>query len=372
MRKRLFFIGVAIVFLALLVIACDDGSSVRTYYPTPTGTLEPYVASLVTAGHADIALERAADLATVQASLYLATVEAAESAAEGAWAIYSAQATATADAINSQANIQALSIASTAAALEWQTTATAQANYATATAQAREATSTAVAWNVQATARADERTATAVAWQGMATATAEAYRAMTTATADAVAATRQAAVLEREALELERERITQPVRAWGPWVLLVVGVVGLALLIWRAAVVLELRGRAIQRDQRGDAPVFVLPLPGGGTTLYDPDRVWGPATVIDHDGQVTAPQLAPPEYQERTTARDQAVDLKTRGLPAQRRPASSRRVTPAMLQPGLPQHQGPMIRVVPPARVRPWLEDVEGQLALTAGNEHDD
>ncbi len=56
------------------------------------------------------------------------------------------------------------------------------------------------------------------------------------------------------------------------------------------------------------------------------------------------------------TARDQAVDLMSRGLPGQ---ASGQR---RRLPPNLPAMAPPpraLIRIVPPEQVRPWLEEVE-------------
>ena len=124
-----------------------------------------------------------------------------------------------------------------------------------------------------------------------AVATAAAY------TAVAVAFTSQA----------ERARLTYPVRAYGPWVLLLAA---FGVLLWagyRMTKAAEARVRAVPRDARGDAPILVLPLQGGGETVIDPDRSFGPALEIRDD--VRQPQLAPPEYQAGVTARDQAVDL---------------------------------------------------------------
>ena len=104
----------------------------------------------------------------------------------------------------------------------------------------------------------------------------------------------------------------------------------------------------------GDAPILVLPLQGGGETVIDPDRSFGPALEIRDD--VCQPQLAPPEYQAGVTARDQAVDLVSRGLPGQAGTSQRRKVLPPHIHPSSPRA---LIRIVPPEQVRPWLEEVE-------------
>ena len=360
MKRNVLLTAIAVLVVVVLLAPSCANSTYYTATPPPyTPTSAGLAGAYLEAARAEAERDQAANQATVQAAIAIATLQAIEANAESASAQAAAQAQATAVAVNAAATMQAMSIQATAADMSFRATQTAEAQSVMATANAYNATATAMARSLQATAQADS-------W----TATAEAVQARGTATAAAVEAIHQATLLEREALELERARRVQPVRTWGPWALLALAGVGLALLIWRAAVVLELRGRAVKRDQRGDAPVFLLPLPGGGVAMVDPDRGWGPATVVN-GGTVTAPQLAPPEYQERTTARDQAVDLKTRGLPTQRRLTPRRRV-PTMLRPGPPPNQGPMARVIRPEQVRPWLEDVEGQLALTAGGEHDD
>ncbi|HEY77341.1 MAG TPA: hypothetical protein G4O00_14385, partial [Thermoflexia bacterium] len=62
------------------------------------------------------------------------------------------------------------------------------------------------------------------------------------------------------------------------------------------------------------APILISP----DWKVVDPDRSLYP--ILD----VGNPLLPPPEQQEGVTARDQAVDLVTRGLPSGRRPTRSR------------------------------------------------
>ncbi len=288
---------------------------------------------------------------------YLAAVEAEETLRR-----YHAETTATAEA---------------RAALAWAITVTADASAAqrTATAQAAAVTATARAWHTtveaayaQATATQNASYATATAetlvFQQQATATAAAWSVAATSTVGAAQAqaTVLAAAAEQARLAAERERISYPARAYGPWVMLLAA---LGVLLWglvrfiRAG---ELRLRAVPRDERGDAPLLVLQQ-GGQLLVYDGDRAFGPALVVDAAGQVAQPRLAAPAEQAAVTARDQAVDLAHRGLPG---PAATRQpVTPRqaaqLLQPAAAALPPASIQIVPPAQVRPWLRDVEPQ-----------
>jgi chemotaxis protein histidine kinase CheA len=367
----------ALAFLPLLCgLACGESAS---NYPSAsvasaTPTLGGVAGAFLEAELAENRLQEAEDLATVQAAQSQATVNAAASDADAAQEWVAAQATGTAQAISAHATIVALDIQATAQAAAFESTRTAEAQHGTATAQAASArgtataqaervhatatsvaertTATAVARFATATAQAERATATTDAYQAGQTATVDAHRWMQTVTADAVTATAQAMIVQRE-------RVTQPLRTWGPWILTLLAVVAVGFLGYRAFVVWELRKRALERDQRGDAPVLALQRPGGGVVIYDPDRAWGPATIVDVD--VVHPNLAPPEYQERTTARDQAIDLATRGLT--RKPVSRRRrLSSKTMRPAPPPVPGPQIRVVRPDRVLPWIKEMQGQL----------
>jgi hypothetical protein len=144
-------------------------------------------------------------------------------------------------------------------------------------------------------------------------------------------------------MELQRQRLTHPLRTFGPWVLLVASVVSIGYIAWRLVTVLEIRLRALKRDARGDAPVYAAGS-GRAITLFDPDRnFWAGATIID--GQViqvydTAPS---PDYQARVVAGDQAVDLVTRGPLEGQRPFTRRqrtRVARRLSSTGPRQQQG--------------------------------
>jgi hypothetical protein len=347
---------------------------------TSTPTLGGIAGAYLAAEQAENRLQEESDLATVQAAQSQATVNAAASDADAAQEWVNAQGTATAQSISTHATLVFLNSQTTAQAAAFEATRTAEAQFGTATtqagfdhatatarAEATRATATTMAHRATATAGAQFATATTQAQQ--ATATTEAYQAGLTATVDAhrwgQTTTAEAITATAEARVARREQVTEPLRTWGPWVFAVSFIAGMGFLGYRAFVVWELRKRTMERDQRGDAPLLALQRPGGGVVIYDPDRSWGPATIID--AEVTQPSLAPPEYQERTTARDQAVDLATRGLEGKRTPRR-RRLPQAVMRPAPPPTVGPQIRVVRPEKVLPWIEEVQGQL-IEGGDE---
>lgn len=139
------------------------------------------------------------------------------------------------------------------------------------------------------------------------------------------------------------------------------------MVIWggyRLIRAFEIRLRSIRRDARGDAPVLVFQQ-SDRIVAYDPDRAVGPATVFAAD--VTQPQLSDPTVQERTTARDQTIDLRSRGLPRRSKPGVSQRQAQRLLQrasAGRPPRQ--RVQVVAPQRVRPWLQEVRPQALRNA------
>jgi hypothetical protein len=350
--------------LLLFTLACEEAATVTPGAPTPTpGAYPPLV---LDTGHQ-------ATIEAAQVERYLEAIEAEDTLRQ-----YHAEATATAEAYLYE---------------QWEATATAEARRfeATATAEAVRFDATATAWAVEGEARRAAATATAIAqatqearaaaaWAG--TATAEAVRFEQTATAQAGAieatatatthraareAAESAAAARRAELEAKREELVYPLKAYGPWALafvaLVLFVYGAIRLIGAA----EVQARVIRRDARGDAPVLVLRNANGRPVVYDPDRAFGPAAIIDAD--VTMPALTEEGQQAAVTMRDQAVDLATRGLP---RPdgrggggqsqGQRRRAAGKLALTGAP----PQVKVIPPATVAGWLRDVRPQaLALT-------
>ena len=262
------------------------------------------------------------------------------------------------DANSSQAT--AVSAAATAQFYSAQLTATVEAQHATATErawlmqatqQAAEITSTARVW--EATVTADSLSATSAAAQAataqsiQTTATQQVWN--TTATANEASSQAYATAMAGEAISVElavqRERMTNKVKAVVPWVFLVaVFVVSLALAIrWS-------RVRPVLRDARGDAPLLVI-----DGKVYDADR--NPYPLLDlSQKKPEIPALVPPELQAPTTARDQMIDLTTRGsLDA---PSNDRRKSAAKQMASQNMGALPTVKVLPPEQVRPLLKDV--------------
>ena len=243
----------------------------------------------------------------------------------------------------------------------------AAAGYASATATVESyymevarinATATAEAIAREEKQRAIEATATAVAFQPTATAIAQA------AVARDIELERQRLALAEErrraAQKARRDEMLLPFTTYGPWV---VGAVLAGVLIYgliRLIITFELRGRAIKRDARGDAPLMLLQN-GRTTIIYDADRAFAPVAQMDARG-ISMPSLVDDAYQAQVTMRDQAVDLATRSLPqseVDRREMNSRQrvATKLAMTGGAP----PVVRVIDAQSVRGWLQDVNPQ-----------
>jgi hypothetical protein len=317
----------ALALLPLLVLACGETYSGSGYHTAPVATGTPTLGGIAGAYlDAELAAqdrEHAEALATASAANHHLTVQAAQSVEDNAQAALQAATEATHQAIDHAGTMQVLDFNATAQMVAFDGTATAQARYetataqsevdnATATAQARYLTATTNAQRSTATARADWLTATAAAHQENQTATADAYYWQQTVAADRVTSTSVAVTATSEARAAERERLTQPLRTFGPWVVGALGIVGGGYIVWRFAVVAEIQGRQIRRDERGDAPIYAAG-DAAAITLHDPDRsFWGTTTIID--GEVTVHETAPtPQHQARLVAGDQALDMLTRG-----------------------------------------------------------
>jgi len=263
----------------------------------------------------------------VDANSSQATAVAAVSTAE----YYSSQLTATIEAQHTTATERAWLVQATQQAA--QITSTARAWEATTTADSIAATSTAAG---TATAQAVQGTATQRAWD-------------VTATADEASARTYATSMAGEAisvdLAVQRERMMNKVQAAVPWVALVSTLAALLILAIRWSGV-----RPIQRDARGDAPLLVM-----NGKVYDADR--NPYPLMDASGKKPQiPALVSPELQAPTTARDQMIDLATRGAldaPVKtQRKALARQMAEQTL-PALPQ-----VTILPPEQAGPLLKDV--------------
>lgn len=272
-----------------------------------------------------------------------------------------ARATMTADAHRATATAEAHATATAWAIAQSNATATAMADRATATAEVH---ATHNAW-----------TATAVVAQAQATEAAATQTAVVEATREAERAAVAQEQIKREQLETRRQQLVHPLKAYGPWAILVTFVVLLAWGGYRLLRAWEMRVRAVPRDARGDAPIMILQQ-GGHIVQHDPDRSFNPVTVINPQGQVTQPRLADTEDQERTTARDQAVDLSSRGLPrpSAKKKQGVKRKAGRLLQRSSRPVRPPAgkVQVIPPRRVETWLADVRPQAwkhALTVDGE---
>lgn len=313
--------------LMLLATACSE-----TAYTPGVGMAAPVVTSS--------SLQATVDAAQVQR--YLEAIEA-----EDTLRLYHAQGTATAEARLTQER-EAARLAqerqAQATATAWQLTVEAQQAAATATALAQAGAATATAQAQAATATAEARKQEAEARM-----TAEAWAATMTAVADeqaAVAAIR-AEQVERERLATQRERIIYPVKAFGPWVLAIAALVVLLWGLFRFIGAAEMQLRAVRRDSRGDAPLLIMQQ-GRHLMVYDADRSPG-AAITMLNGAIEQPALADAEAQGMVTARDQAIDMAHRGLPAQTRPpglAKAATLAAAPLYRILPAGQRPPAQVV--------------------------
>jgi len=244
-------------------------------------------------------------------------------------------------------NIQAQSTIAASQVLAANLTAEAYAPTREAAGTATERAWTMVGWtataSVDQTATAGSGTATQQARDAVATQRA----ADITATVDAAAASAQATALHGQAvsveLAIERERMMNKVQATAPWAAL--GII-LAVLI-----VIALRWskvRPIQRDSRGDAPLLII-----DGSVYDADR--NPYPLLDLSGKkASIPALTATEIQSATTARDQMIDLATRGIQGQANPQHKALAQKTAAQNILPAPPSP-IQVISPEQARPLL-----------------
>jgi chemotaxis protein histidine kinase CheA len=256
-----------------------------------------------------------------------ATRAAAESQAEQRYVVLTAEAQATADAHAraieqqrvwaTQQAANATQVAqATAQAIAIAETAQAQALAATAMQRSWEATATTEAWNRQATAtaqyKADVATATAEAVSFAQTATRAAWEERSTATAEIHTATAQAYHTTMTRQAERREETLGYARDYGLPVLLLIFAGLLGGLCVYGFKQWQKRPIVYSRSVLGDAEPMAVRRPDGGYTLIDLDRQPGHVTQLLGTGEVQVPQFRAAAQEERTTARDQAVDAVTR------------------------------------------------------------
>jgi hypothetical protein len=146
-------------------------------------------------------------------------------------------------------------------------------------------------------------------------------------------------------LAIERERMMNKVQAAAPWGFLFIAFVFVLVVAFRWSKI-----RPIQRDARGDAPLLVIE-----GKIYDADR--NPYPLVDLSGpKPSIPALTAPEMQAATTARDQMIDLATRGTQGQASPQRKALAQRMAAQNVLPPPA--QVRVLSPDQARPLLGDV--------------
>lgn len=251
-----------------------------------------------------------------------------------------------------QAAMVGVNLTATTVALDMQRAAATQNAVATATAVAIQAT----AQSQQATATAQARgTATAIAVEAIhAEATRQAFVLSVTqqaatleATATAQVLQAQATALAREQLAVEQQRMMNQVWAVTKWAVLIIAFLVIVFLLHRLTAL-----RVVKRDNGK-----VLVVMGGGRMVYDPDR--NPAPVLEVDsGHARLPRVSE-AMQAATTARDQAIALAL--AIGQRRRVSGQQI-PATTVATQSIPANITVEVLPPERLRSWLEDVERQL----------
>ncbi|HLF01919.1 MAG TPA: hypothetical protein VI547_08060, partial [Anaerolineales bacterium] len=189
-----------------------------------------------------------------------------------------------------------------------------QATAARATQEAMyaQATFSAAATHDEA-ARIANATATTI-YERQLTETAAAFATATTiANAQAtqtqqIETTRVAIALAAEQARVEQDRLINTV-AW--IITLAVIVLALSLLTWLGVVGIHSVRKRLSLVTHGpfDSPLLILDAPNGGQIIVDPQRLFGPATIIDAQGRLLAPELAHPMLQERATSQAQMVAL---------------------------------------------------------------
>ncbi len=249
--------------------------------------------------------------------------------------------------IQAQATLEAMQ--ATSQAISANLTSTAYAPTQQAAETATERAWTMISWtattSVQQTTTAASGTATQQTWQTTVT-----QRALDiTATVESAAANAQATALHGQAvsveLAVERERMMNKVQAAAPWGALCIAFVFVLVMAFRWS-----RVRPVQRDSRGDAPLLVV-----DGKIYDADR--NPYPLVDLSGsKPQIPALTAPDIQSATTARDQMIDLATRGGQAQANPQRKVIAQKMAAQNLLPQPA--QVKVLPPEQARPLLGDV--------------
>jgi len=258
--------------------------------------------------------------AYVDANASKGTAVAAVATAE----YFSMQLTATIEARNQIATQQAVSVNSLATERAWNATSTADSIHAATTASA-------VAQQAIWTQRAMDITATANS------AAVQAY------------ATQQYSLARNEELSIRRKEMMNSVAAIVPWSVGVGTFVVMVIAFMRWS-----RVRVIQRDPRGDAPLLLNVVDG---VAYDFDRHPTSTGGVQREDIKLLPKFSASDHTQ-TTARDQAVDLATRGLLRENTPHRKQLGQTKMNTHLLPNSSTPQIEIIDASQAKPLFHDV--------------
>ncbi len=325
-------LAILIALIALLLAGCKSNTTTMSARPY-SGELQAQADALATQALA-VALE---ETAAVQA-----TRQVLDTQAQATSDTLAAQAQATRQVMDAQATQQALDILGTQEAV---------ALHSTTTAVSIEATQIAIDTGATATAAA-------------ATATMQAAVAAVEGTAQAG----QAVALEatsRHITRLEqREQAVEPLRTFGPWVLLLAILIAVFLLVAQAWRLYEDRSRVIRRQADEGEPLVLV----SREQMVLPLRQFGPYLDAKR-GEERAPLLAPTvEHQERATGRQQATNVilaKQAGKVAQAKSGAPAGVVVRSRKRMPREYEDPKLppfRVRKPEELAPFVDDVRRQL----------
>jgi hypothetical protein len=241
----------------------------------------------------------------------------------------------------------------------------------TATVETRNQVATQQEYSLQATQQAANILATECAWNATSTADSVQSAVIATGTASAVAqqaiwiqramditatadtasvqayATQQYRIARNEELALQRKELMNKVAAVFPWSIGVGTFVVLVIVFIRWS-----RVRVIQRDPRGDAPLLLNVVDG---VAYDFDRHPTSTGGLKREDIKLLPKFSASDHTQ-TTARDQMLDLATRGLRGtNKRQANNKQIEEEKL---LGDGAMPKIETIDPNSARPLFKDV--------------
>jgi len=319
--KRVFWFAVILAGVILAAVGCiptrqwqgPSAQNAREWGDDVQPTVEAIdVERIGTLAALDVA-ERQAHLdATAQAAAAAATVEAIRAGAEVQRIAATRQSAAATSAAWDRA-VQATSAAhDRAVQLTAVAYATQEARAVAATSEAAMIEATRQAAALEATRQRErwEMDATATAWAVGYQATADALYATrrAEATAEVVSATRQSHQATATRAAEKREETLGAARDYGlPAFGLVLVLAAIVGGVWLAREWMN-RPQPIQRSLLGDALPMMFRGRDGRWLFLDIDRQPGPVIELLPNGGASAPQLRSPAQEERTTARDQALD----------------------------------------------------------------